>query len=190
MTYAVLVYPTAITGVSLNGINDAVFDFLDNAGVVGLSILRTRRTLVVPIKENNHSGDRLGRTVDPLSSIFEPLDAVHAARIFRHNPSVDIAALISARCKSDRGDSRGCCPLRRFLPPTRWQRQGFPCRSTLRRCFPACRSLLPCIRPAFAKWELCGKSGWDACRQYRSSGQAAGGVGRHPQKRQCRAPHD
>lgn len=27
MTYAVLVYPTAITGVSLNGINDAVFDF-------------------------------------------------------------------------------------------------------------------------------------------------------------------
>ena len=46
MTYAVLVYPTAITGVSLNGINDTVFDFLDNAGVVGLSILRTRRTLV------------------------------------------------------------------------------------------------------------------------------------------------
>ena len=95
MTYAVLVYPTAITGVSLNGINDTVFYFLDNAGVVGLSILRTRRTLVIPIKENNHSGNRLGRTVDPLSSIFEPLDAVHAACIFRHNPGVDIAALIS-----------------------------------------------------------------------------------------------
>ena len=96
VTYAVLVYPTAITGVSLNGINDTVFDFLDNAGVVGLSILRTRRTLVIPIKENNHSGDRLGCTVDPLSSIFEPLDAVHAACIFRHNPGVDIAALIGA----------------------------------------------------------------------------------------------
>ena len=94
MTYAVLVYPTAITGVSLNGINDTVFDFLDNTGVVGLSVLRTRRTLVIPIKENNHSGDRLGRTVDLLSAIFEPLDAVHAARIFRNNPSVDIAALI------------------------------------------------------------------------------------------------
>lgn len=79
MTYAVLVYPTAITGVSLNGINDTVFDFLDNTGVVGLSILRTRRTLVIPIKENNHSGDRLGRAVYPLSTIFEPLDAVHAA---------------------------------------------------------------------------------------------------------------
>ena len=90
VTYAVLVYPTAITGVSLNGINDTVFDFLDNTGVVGLSILRTRRTLVIPIKENNHSGNRLGRTVDPLSTIFEPLDAVHAACIFRHNPGVDI----------------------------------------------------------------------------------------------------
>ena len=96
VTYAVLVYPTAITGVSLNGINDTVFDFLDNTGVVGLSILRTRRTLVIPIKENNHSGNRLGRTVDPLSTIFEPLDAVHAACIFRHNPGVDIAALIGA----------------------------------------------------------------------------------------------
>ena len=39
VTYAVLVYPTAITGVSLNGINDTVFDFLDNTDVVGLSIL-------------------------------------------------------------------------------------------------------------------------------------------------------
>ena len=96
VTYAVLVYPTAITGVSLNGINDTVFDFLDNAGVVGLSILRTRRTLVIPIKENNHSGNRLGRTVDPLSTIFEPLDAVHAACIFGYNPGVNIAALIGA----------------------------------------------------------------------------------------------
>ena len=94
MTYAVLVYPAAITGVSLNGINDTVFDFLDNAGVVGLSILRTRRTLVIPIKENNHSGNRLGRAVDPLSTIFEPLDAVHAACIFGYNPGVNIAALI------------------------------------------------------------------------------------------------
>ena len=96
VTYAVLVYPTAITGVSLNGINDTVFYFLDNAGVVGLSILRTRRTLVIPIKENNHSGNRLGRTVDPLSSIFEPLDAVHAACIFGYNTGVNIAALIGA----------------------------------------------------------------------------------------------
>ena len=75
-------------------INDTVFDFLDNAGVVGLSVLRTRRTFIIPIKENNHSGDRLGRAIYPLSTVFEPLDAVHAACIFGYNPSVDIAALI------------------------------------------------------------------------------------------------
>ena len=96
VTYAVLVYSAAIAGVALNGIDDTVLDLLDNTGVVGLSVLRTRRTLVIPIKENNHSGNRLGRAVYPLSTIFEPLDAVHAARIFRHNPGVNIAALIGA----------------------------------------------------------------------------------------------
>ena len=47
MTYAVLVYPAAIAGVSFNGINDTVLDLLDNAGVVRLSVLRTRRTFVI-----------------------------------------------------------------------------------------------------------------------------------------------
>lgn len=65
-----------------------------------MSILRTRRTLVIPIKENNHSGNRLGRAVDPLSTIFEPLDAVHAACIFRYNPGVNIAALIGTAHKA------------------------------------------------------------------------------------------
>ena len=96
MTYAVLVYSATIAGVALNGIDDTVLNLLDNASVVGLSVLRTRRTLVIPIKENNHSGDRIGRTVDPLSTVFEPLDAVHAACIFGYNPGVNIAALIGA----------------------------------------------------------------------------------------------
>ena len=73
VTYAVLVYPTAITGVSLNGINDTVFYFLNNTGVVGLSVLRTGAAYVIPIEENDHSGDRLGRAVYPLSTIFKPL---------------------------------------------------------------------------------------------------------------------
>ena len=94
VTYAVLVYSAAIAGVALNGIDDTVLDLLDNTGVVGLSVLRTRRTLVIPIKENNHSGDRLGRAIYPLSTVFEPLDAVHTACIFRNDPGVDIAALI------------------------------------------------------------------------------------------------
>ena len=96
VTYAVLVYSAAIAGVALNGIDDTVLDLLDNTGVVGLSVLRTRRTLVIPIKENDHSGGRLSRAVYPLSSIFEPLDAVHTACIFGYNSGVNIAALIGA----------------------------------------------------------------------------------------------
>ena len=92
----VLIDAAAIAGVALDGVDNAVFDFLDNTGVVGLSILRTRRTFVIPIKENNHSGDRLGRTVDPLSTIFEPLDTVHAACIFGYNTGIDVSAFICA----------------------------------------------------------------------------------------------
>ena len=66
MTYAVLVYPTAITGVSLNGINDTVFYFLNNTGVVGLSVLRTGAAYVIPIEENDHSGQSRLSTVHDL----------------------------------------------------------------------------------------------------------------------------
>ena len=96
VTYAVLVYSAAIAGVALNGIDDTVLDLLDNTGVVGLSVLRTGAAYVIPIEENDHSGDRLGRAVYPLPTIFEPLDTVYTARIFRNNPGVDIAALIGA----------------------------------------------------------------------------------------------
>lgn len=53
-------------------------------------------TIALPIKENNHSGNRLGRSVKPLSSVLKPLCAVDAARKFRDNPSINIAALVSA----------------------------------------------------------------------------------------------
>ena len=93
VTYAVLVYPTAITGVSLNGINDTVFYFLNNTGVVGLSVLRTGAAYVIPIEENDHSGDRLGRAVNPQTKNYKQQVAVHAARKFRNNPSVEITSL-------------------------------------------------------------------------------------------------
>ncbi len=52
----VLVYPTAITGVSLNGINDTVFDFLDNTGVVGLSIRFTPFDYILPDENCSDKG--------------------------------------------------------------------------------------------------------------------------------------
>ena len=48
----------------------------------------------IPIKEDNHFGDRFGRTVYPLTSIFEPLHTVDTACIFRDNARVDISALV------------------------------------------------------------------------------------------------
>ena len=94
MTYAVLVYPTAITGVSLNGINDTVFDFLNNTGVVGLSVLRTGAAYVIPIEENDLTGRRLKAAVLPLSTVLEPLHPIDTACELRNNAAVDIAALI------------------------------------------------------------------------------------------------
>ena len=94
--YAVLVYPTAITGVSLNGINDTVFYFLNNTGVVGLSVLRTGAAYVIPIEENDHSGDRLGRAVYPLSTSFKPRYTLCLTTCkFRYNSTIYISTLIS-----------------------------------------------------------------------------------------------
>lgn len=96
MSYAVLVHPAAIAGVALYGVNNAVFNLLHDADVIGLPVLRTRRTLVIPIKENNHSGDRLGRAVNPLSTVFELLDAIDAACKLGNNSGINVAALIGA----------------------------------------------------------------------------------------------
>ncbi len=45
----ILIYPAAITGVALDGVDDAVFDFLDNTDMIGLTVLRAGAALVVPI---------------------------------------------------------------------------------------------------------------------------------------------
>ena len=96
MPYAVLVYSAAIAGVALYGVNNAVFDLLHDADVIGLPILRAGVSLVIPVKEDNHSGDRLGRAVNPLSTVFEPLDAIGAACELGDNPGIDVAALVGA----------------------------------------------------------------------------------------------
>ena len=96
VSYAVLVHPAAIAGVALYGVNNAVFDLLHDADVIGLPVLRAGVSLVIPVKEDNHSGDRLGRTVHPLSTVFEPLDTIDAACKLGNNSGIDIAALVGA----------------------------------------------------------------------------------------------
>lgn len=82
----VLSLSASITGITLNGINNSVLAFLHNACVVGFSI-------ALPVKENDCSGCRLVITVCPLSSVFEPLSAVHTTGIFRNNTGVNISVL-------------------------------------------------------------------------------------------------
>ena len=52
MTYAVLVYPTAIAGVALDGVDNAVFDLLDDTDMIGLTVLRARAALIIPVEED------------------------------------------------------------------------------------------------------------------------------------------
>ena len=87
MPHRILIDSAAIAGISLYGVNDTVLDFLNNTHMI-------RFAVVLPIKENNHTGNRLGRSFKPLSSILKPLNAIDTACKFRDNPGINIAALI------------------------------------------------------------------------------------------------
>ena len=52
----VLIDAAAIAGVALDGVDNAVFDFLDNTDMIGLTVLRAGAAFVVPIEEDNHAG--------------------------------------------------------------------------------------------------------------------------------------
>jgi hypothetical protein len=58
-----------ITGIALNGIDNAVLAFLDNADVVGA-------TVIFPIEENNVACLRNIISVMPLSVALEPCNRV------------------------------------------------------------------------------------------------------------------
>ena len=65
--------------------------------MVGLSVLGAGRTIRgIPIKEDNHARCRLNAVISPLSTVFEPLDTVHAACEFGNDTVFDIAALVGA----------------------------------------------------------------------------------------------
>lgn len=73
MPYGILIDSAAIAGIALHGVIDTVLDLLNDSHMIRFSVLCAGRTFIIPIKEDNHTGYRLGRTVKPLSSVFEPL---------------------------------------------------------------------------------------------------------------------
>ena len=86
----VLIDAAAITGVALDGVDDAVFDLLDDTDMIGLTVLRAGVALIIPIEEDNHAGRGLHGVIRPLPTLPEPLDTVDTARELRNNADVDI----------------------------------------------------------------------------------------------------
>lgn len=92
----VLIDAAAVAGVALDGVDDAVFNFLDDTDMIGLTILWAGAALVVPIEEDNHAGRGLHGVIRPLPTLPEPLDTVDTACELRNDTGVDIAAFVCA----------------------------------------------------------------------------------------------
>lgn len=90
----VLIDAAAVAGVALDGVDNAVFDFLDDTDMIGLTVLRAGAALVVPIEEDDHAGRGLHGVIRPLPTLPEPLDAVDTACELRNDTGVDIAAFV------------------------------------------------------------------------------------------------
>ena len=90
----VLIDAAAVAGVALDGVDNAVFDFLDDANMIGLAVLRARAALIIPIEEDDHAGRGLHGVIRPLPTLPEPLDTVDTACELRNDTGVDIAAFV------------------------------------------------------------------------------------------------
>ena len=96
MANRVLIDAAAIAGVALDGVDNAVFDLLDDTDMIGLAVLRTGAAPVIPIEKDNHAGRGLHGVIRPLSTLPEPLDAIDTARELGNDAGVNIAAFVCA----------------------------------------------------------------------------------------------
>ena len=92
----ILIDAAAIAGVALDGVDDAVFDLLDDTDMIGLTVLRAGVALIIPIEEDNHAGRGLHGVIRPLPTLPEPLDTVDTTCELRNDTGVDIAAFVCA----------------------------------------------------------------------------------------------
>ena len=90
----VLIDAAAIAGVALDGVDNAVFDLLDDTDMIGLTVLRARAALIIPVEEDDHAGRGLHRVICPLPTLPEPLDAVDTSGELGNDTGVDIAAFV------------------------------------------------------------------------------------------------
>ena len=52
MANRVLIDVAAVAGVALDGVDNAVFDFLDDTDMISLTVLRAGVALIIPIEED------------------------------------------------------------------------------------------------------------------------------------------
>lgn len=90
----VLIDAAAIAGVALDGVDNAVFDLLDDTDMIGLTVLRARAALIIPVEEDDHAGRGLHRVICPLPTLPEPLDAVDTSGELGNDTGIDIAAFV------------------------------------------------------------------------------------------------
>ena len=89
ISHGITVLSDRITGVAFNRVNSAVFHFLNNSCMVGLSVLSG---FVVPIEEDDHTRRRLGAVIQPLPAPLKPVHTVDAACVFGNHSGVDITS--------------------------------------------------------------------------------------------------
>ena len=90
----ILVLAAGVAGVALDGVDNAVFDLLNDTDMIGLTVLRARAALIIPVEEDDHAGRGLHRVICPLPTLPEPLDAVDTSGELGNDTGVDIAAFV------------------------------------------------------------------------------------------------
>ena len=96
VAYSIMVFAAAIARVSFDGVNNAVFNPLNDASMIGFAVLWAGAALVIPIEEDNHTGCRFDIIIRPLPTLPEPLDTVDTAGELGNDTGVDIAAFVCA----------------------------------------------------------------------------------------------
>ena len=96
ITDAVSSLGAGISGIALDGVDISILNLLDNAYMIGKTILRPGFAIGrIPVKEDNHAGCWLETSVGPLATSFEPVDAVDATGKLGNDADVNIATLVS-----------------------------------------------------------------------------------------------
>ena len=81
MPNGILSLTAAITGISFNRVDDAIFHSFYDTGMVCGTVLFAGGAAIIPIEEDNHAGFRRFTAIHPLTVGFEPIHAKRTIRI-------------------------------------------------------------------------------------------------------------